>query len=458
MSRPESGLGSHIDPVFPMVVRSALIPQGESRQEARRATVTKEVIWVLMLALTLRVGGALGLHAYLADKRVFLIPGDANGYWELGHKLAVGEDYAIYEPPRRVMRMPGFPLFLAASIRIGGNRLLFTRLLLAVVGAAACGLVIWLGQTLVDPRTGLLAGLITALSPTLIGFSVVILSETLFAACLLGSLVLLAKLAMTWGSAETKPTRFRLAIGAGVAIALACYVRPSWLLVAPLFGLAHVFAAWFGRASETRPRRAVVEAACVMLGLAVTISPWAIRNQIVTGHFIPTTLWVGPSLYDGFNPDASGDSDMEFFERDRLLDQMSEYEMDREYRRLAGDFISENPGRAIELGFAKLGRFWSLWPNASQFNDLWLKALVTVATMSMFVFAAIGAWRVRRDVRLLLLSLGPVVYFSVIHSVFVGSLRYRLPAEYPLLILAAVGVLAVWDRYRSVADPPAEIA
>ena len=206
------------------------------------------------------------------------------------------------------------------------------------------------------------------------------------------------------------------------------------------------------------PRRAVVEAACVMLGLAVTITPWAIRNQIVTGHFVPTTLWVGPSLYDGFNPDASGDSNMEFFERDRLLDQMSEYEMDDEYRRLARDFISENPGQAIALGFAKLGRFWSLWPNANQFDDLRLKAPIAIATVSMFVFAGIGAWRVRRDVRLLLLTLGPVVYFSVIHSVFVGSLRYRLPAEYPLLILTAVGVLAVWDRYRSTSDPPAEIA
>jgi hypothetical protein len=35
---------------------------------------------------------------------------------------------------------------------------------------------------------------------------------------------------------------------------------------------------------------------------------------------------------------------------------------------------------------------------------------------------------------------------------YVSSLRYRLPAEYPLWILAAVGVDAVWQRWRTT--PP----
>ena len=70
--------------------------------------MTKEVILVLVLALTLRVGAALGLHTFLVA-RPFLIPGDANGYWELGQKVAAGEDYSIYNPPRRVMRPPWRP-------------------------------------------------------------------------------------------------------------------------------------------------------------------------------------------------------------------------------------------------------------------------------------------------------------------------------------------------------------
>jgi hypothetical protein len=38
-----------------------------------------------------------------------LIPGDAEGYWELAGKLAAGQEFSIYDPPRRLLRMPGFP-------------------------------------------------------------------------------------------------------------------------------------------------------------------------------------------------------------------------------------------------------------------------------------------------------------------------------------------------------------
>ena len=432
---------------------------GISKQDARSATVTKEVILVLLLALTLRAGVALGLHALLADQQQFLIPGDADGYWLLGQKLAAGEDYRIYNPPRHVLRMPGFPLFLAGCIRVFGESLLWPRLVLAVIGTAGCGFVIWLGQMLVDQRTGLTAGLLAAISPTLTGFSAVILSETIFATCLMGSLLLLARLSRTWLKDDVTHMQPLLATAAGAAIALACYMRPSWLLVAPLFAAAHVAASVWRSAPEFPLKRSVIEGACVVLGMAVMLVPWTVRNYSVTGHAIPTTLWVGPSLYDGLNPQADGGSDMTFFKNDRLMDSMSEYEMDREYRRRAVQFATDNPGRAISLGFAKLARYWSLWPNADQFRKRWwTKPVVAAFTLPMFVCAAIGVCRVRHDVRLLLVTLSPVLYFTAIHSVFVGSLRYRLPAEYPLLILASVGLLTLWDRFRPSPNAPAEIA
>lgn len=431
----------------------------------------QKVFWVLLLALGLRIGAALSVHTFLESAdRDFLIEGDAAGYWELGQKLAAGEEYSIYTPPRRAMRMPGYPLFLAASIRLGGIQLLPVRLLQACAGTAACWMVYLLGTSLIDARAGLLASFLAAVSPTFVGFSPLILSETLFAATLLVSLILMAKLAAGWpllgsenpeagnreaaADATLPDRRLWLALGTGVAVAAACYVRPSWLLTAPLFCVTHLLMTWTGRRhNATGSTGAVMQAKaleCVFVigGLAAALAPWTIRNSQVIGHAIPTTLWVGPSLYDGLHPGATGDSDMRFFEDDNLLATMTEYEMDHEYRRRSWEFVRGNPGRAIQLGLIKAGRLWKPWPNADQFREWWLCLIVAAFFLPTVGFALFAAVRRRGDVRCLLLTVGPVIYFTAIHSVFVGSLRYRLPAEYPLLILSAAGCLAAYDWFR----------
>lgn len=423
------------------------------------------IVWVLLIALGLRIGAALAVQTYLngIPDRQFVIEGDANGYWELAAQLTNGGDYEIYTPARRVMRMPGFSLLLALSIKLAGPNLLFVRIALAFVGTIACWMVYWLGSELFDRRVGTLAAALAAVSPALVGFSVVVLTETLFALCLTGSLVLFAKMARSqWRAVNQEkpntsdatpvtdstindsslPTQLVQAALAGVMVAVACYVRPSWLLVAPGFAAIHVMRMRFAKT-------ALLQSVAIMIGLAVTLTPWTIRNHQVTGHIIPTTLWVGPSLYDGLNEHATGDSDMQFFDDENLMASITEYEMDQEYRRRAWSFVRENPGRSISLGFTKFWRFWKPWPNAEQFQSWWMCFGLALFVVPMLGFAAIGFWSQKHDLAVVVLTAGPIIYFSIIHSIFIGSLRYRLPAEYPFLILTAVGMLIAWDKWSA---------
>jgi len=395
------------------------------------------LILILLLALLFRVCAAFGIHAYLAhSNRDYLIAGDAQGYWELGQRLATGRPYQIYTPPRRVMRMPGYPVLIASCQRLWGESRLAVRLTQAVLSTAAVWLVFLLGRDLTDSRTGLIASGVLAASPGAVGFSALILSETLFAVLLLANLWL----AVCWIKFERQSAQrglrcVALPLLVGISTALAVYVRPTWLPA--------VFV-WAVLACITLPvPRAWKGALFVVAGCFVTLLPWAARNRAATGHWVWTTLWAGPSLYDSLNPDADGSSEMSFFDRENVMarEGLSEYEMDRHYRSRAWEFVRTEPAKATRLMLNHARRYWSLTPNAEQFQNVWLRYGLGVWTLLIYVCGILGIYALRQHGLALLICAGPLLAFGAIHTVFVGSLRYRLPAEYPFCIVVAAGIL-----------------
>ncbi|MDA1015300.1 MAG: glycosyltransferase family 39 protein [Planctomycetota bacterium] len=395
---------------------------------------------ILISALLIRVVLAIAVQHRLDQEpdRSFVIEGDANGYWELAVRISQGDEYSVHQPPRRILRMPGLPLLLAGVIRVFGESFLAARCLMAAAGVLACWLVFLLARELFDRRVALCASALCAFSPVMAGFSVMLLTETLFAALMLLSLLLFVRLTriqdLSREDAKLRRTdSIRLAIGAGLAIAATSYARPVWLLAGLAFaGVSLILC---------RNRRVVVLHGIVMHAtVAVSLLPWIVRNYHASdGHFVPTTLWVGPSLYDGLNPHATGDSNMQFIINDDLIASMSEYDVDRHYRAKAMDYAAANPGRAITLAIAKLARMWKPWPNADQFQSPLLAVLMAGWFLTVIALAVGGAV-VNRSAWVLLMTIGPAVYLSSIHMLFVGSIRYRLPAEYTLAILAAAGL------------------
>jgi len=267
------------------------------------------LLFILLISACLRCGVAVYVQRQLdrQPERTYVIEGDADGYWKLAQSLVHGEDYSIYTPPRRVLRMPGFLYFWRAPCQSSENRIFTFGWFLALLGVVACFVVYLLGKELVNESIGLIAAALVAVSPVMAGFSVLIFKRNTIRSHVCwfhyGYLSNYRK------SNLEERINFREVYGqcwSGISLAAAFYVRPSWLLILPLVIVIFVVSAKGHRTA------AMQRALLLTVGFAVMLAPWVYRNYQVTRHFVPTTLWAGPSLYDGLNPRATGDSDMTF--------------------------------------------------------------------------------------------------------------------------------------------------
>ena len=343
----------------------------------------------------------------------------------------------------RAFRMPGYPLLIAAC---GANGRA-VQILQALLDAATCAAVYQIARPRTTGVTTTLAVVGVAFNPYLIQFSTLLLSETLFTTCL------------AWGVCFLTSPKAGHRAAAVILLTLSVYVRPSAIGL----GVA-ASAVAFARGPGTW-RRITTMAAGGLAGagvLAVVLLPWAARNKAVLGTWVWTTTNGGYTAYDSFNPRADGSSNQGFF---RAGDGPSAAEADgpspasrplaawrarrddgevaRSARlgRMAWAYAVDHPRRDAGLAVAKLGRFWSPVPLSADFGGRWLYVVVGGGfAVPLFAFAAVGLWRGGLGRRFTLVLVLPAVYFSAVHCVFVGSLRYRVPCDAPLAVLAAAGV------------------
>jgi len=397
---------------------------------------------ILIVALLMRLAAAIAIDQKVhAEGRQFLIEGDANGYWELGRKIADGEEYSLYTPPRRILRTPGFPLLLALCIRIFGQDIFAASAVMAFVGTGCCGLTYLLARRFLDEASSLAAMGLAAISPIQIGSNVQILSETWFSFWLLLCLIVMQPLL----SDSTGPQRSRSLL-CGILIGLTTLIRPGWILWTGLgAGLVLVYG------NGTRIRR-FESATLIVVGCFIALLPWAWRNHEVTGHWVFTSLWSGPSLYDGLHPGATGASDMRFVDEDNVFSTMSEFEANSDYKRRAFRFVMENPGRTLELALLKAARYLSPSLNADGFRGGLFSFFCLAWYTGFAILVTRGALHRIGQIQSVLLLSGPFLQFLLVHMVFVGSIRYRLPVEFPLSVLAAAGFSATrsgWSLRRA---------
>ncbi len=426
---------------------------------------------VLALALIVRLAAAIVWQSEASQSSPFRF-GDSHSYWVLASQLASGEPYQYGSENSRIFRAPLYPMFLSIAVMAtdeygempSWGTLILARSMGALAGLLALGIVMQTARELAGNGAGIWAGLFAAFYPGAIGMSVFLLSEAIFCP------LMMVAIYGTWRfvRAESGAARAVWAIGTGVAIGLGCLARPSWSLWGIALGTYVLIGVFGWRWPQLRTRPAFGGLVLTAVAICVTMSPWWVRNYLVTDRFVPTTLQVGASLYDGWHEGATGSSDegmaftLEFLlaqqredreqeSRGEPLESTFEWRADRRMRIAASQWAWEHPYEVCRLAIVKLAKTWRPIPVAAELGSSMVKWAEGLSYLLIAFLGLFAAWRVRWEAGAWIF-LVPALYFSVLHMVFIGSVRYRQPAVLVLCILAGVGTSLIlahrsrWNR------------
>lgn len=426
---------------------------------------------ILLLALALRIAAAFIWQGMIESDQQRFRFGDSETYWVLAEKIADGRPYEYASPNSRIFRTPLYPIFLAPATWLHGR----TAILAARIAGAACGtlavaMVIYAASSIANRQAGLWAGVLAAIYPGAIGMSIFILSEAIF--CPLCLLCLI-----TWFLASKEKSSIRWTVASGIACGLACLARPSWFLWPGLLALGAIAANWRmsgKRHSMDLGRYRTVWIRLAVFGVAMSLSmaPWWIRNYRITGRFVPTTLQVGPSLYDGLHEGASGASDEgmafsipfehELHAEDAKLAQLRasnsnpavafqdsfEWRLNQRMLNAAIRWANENRSDTLRLAMVKFVKMWSPWPTAKELGGVWIRIAESIVYVVIVSWAGCALFCVVRHRQSMILYASPTMYFAALHLIFTGSVRYRQPAILVLCVVAGIGAAWMLDRIK----------
>lgn len=365
-------------------------------------------------------------------------------------------------------RPPLYPITLSPAFAIGGLRL--ARLWTATMGAVGVMLLFALVRELWGKRPAIAAAALAAVYPPLLVCNVSLLTEPLFLCFELVALLGLLRF-------RRRPSGLGWPVAIGVSVGLAGLTRSNGLAILPLAMLG----VWWALAKDRR--RASTAAAVTLAAAALTVTPWIVRNEVVLGHFLPTTTEAGYSLiaelndysrkhgaepdYNVWIPDiatAAGVSEQRleepggFYKIDGVT--VGQRLLDRSLR-----YIWAHPGyvawasalnalRTLDLAPGLYTGFRAYGELGVPRSAIWMS--LVPASYLVYALALLGAVTLvrRRE-----LSRPPLTFYSIpllllLSSVMLaGGLRYRVPLDPLLLAFAGLGAIALASRVAVYVRP-----
>ena len=403
------------------------------------------VLFVAIPALTAILGDRYGIAF-------------ADDYDRLALNLALGNGYRYgADLAPTLMREPGYPFFLAGVFTLFGYSIEAARFANMVLVALTSALVMGLGNTLgVDRRLAALAALLFIAHPAIViaaargGFEIFLIF--LMTAFVLATL-----------HAVRTPELKRYAL-VGLLLGLVVLTRSTMLY----FAIIIVGYIWWMTRLQADDATGLRYGGTVLIVAALVLSPWVIRNYVLTKTIVPTTTIQGVAAHAGqyICKGLSLDTGLQ------QLDTEAAYERQRIAARLGypheSGYYQYFRSTAHEMDFNRVllqqvfGEYLShpvVWARCAAKNlfnfwfagKTWSVTLINTSVQGPFlIFAIVGIaefWRRGRRARSMLLVL-LMGYLYALHVPIHAQARYSVPLTPFLAIFASQGLAVTWGMVR----------
>lgn len=397
---------------------------------------------ILVLAFTLRAAWAIAVPVQPLS--------DGHAYDVLAQNIVNGTGYGFQPGDPNAYWPPGTSFVYALVYFIFGHTYLSIVLLNLALGVFIVAAAMQLSARWFTQRQSLVTGLILALWLNLIEFTTILASELLFCALLLAALLAWTHPAHGWQ---------RRAVGAGVLLAAACYVRPIGL------GLPIVFLAleWL-RAQQQGvldARKHMLTTIAVMgLVMALVIAPWSIRNTATFGQFVLLSTNGGAAFWGGNNPESTGEGitvqpkfptdnmgDQDTYLTTQTFDYIRMHPLDFGagiLKKLVLTHSRESIG--IAWNEAGLVARWGgavILPLKIANAAFWFGVLVLALAGIAFLYRQNGWTALVRQPALALWG-----YFALTHAIILAQDRYHMPSTPAIAMLAAYALVCVAEAWQ----------
>lgn len=399
---------------------------------------TKKYFYLILLS-------ALLIKIFL----VFTLPADIRSDSLDYHRIAVNlvkyGEYAFETGKPTANFSCGYPLFLAGVYNLFGTEQTGIRLVNSFLEIITGIFFFLICLKFFDEKWSLISLAIFTFLPSNVLFTQTVLTEPVFG--------MLAMIVLFYCLNEVIDNKiFFIGLIWGYAVLIRSSFSLSVLLM--LIFLFKYRRQLYEGYKDKRIKRVIQYSLLFVLGLAIVIAPWLIRNKIVMGTFTIATQG-GFTFWSGSNPEATGTWYYKIEESNPLFNITDEVARDKAFYKEGIDYAIHNPHKFVITGFKKIGYLFSserlilLYFNRENqegktstdvyksINPL-LIALVNIPYMAIMLM---GIWGLLAFKKKTFFLYGFIITWMITFFMFVALARYHY-VLIPFSVLGTVKFLA----------------